>query len=226
MIYAIYGLLFGLIIPYMARRFSKFMPATPAYALYRMLKPNKSVSGAKKKTNPQYQKLMNRYGMRSIGWGIVTAALSYLAAERFGVEQIGWHLAFIWILLLLCEIDNRMCLLPDILTIPLLLLGFTFAVFLGAWVMPAESVIGALGGYIVPVVASLFLVWKHKDVFGGGDIKLLTALGAWLGLELLLYVIILSCIIFGIYAVLKRKRVGAFGPSIVAAAIMIAFYFF
>ena len=39
MIYAAYGLVFGLFIPYLARCFSKFMPATPAYALYRILKP-------------------------------------------------------------------------------------------------------------------------------------------------------------------------------------------
>ena len=44
MIYAAYGLVFGLFIPYLARRFSKFMPATPAYALYRILKPVRSVS--------------------------------------------------------------------------------------------------------------------------------------------------------------------------------------
>lgn len=226
MIYALYGLIFGLLIPYFARRFSKFMPATPAYALYRIIKPNKSVNGAKKRSNPQYKKLMNKYLMRSIGWGIVTSALSYLAAERFGIHHIGWYLAFVWVLLLLTEIDNRMYLLPDILTVPLLLLGFAFAVFFGVWVTPVESVIGALGGYIVPVFASLFLVWKHKDVFGGGDIKLLTALGAWLGLELLLYVIVLSCLIFGIYALMKKKRAGAFGPALATAAIMIAFYFF
>lgn len=226
MIYALYGLIFGLLIPYFARRFSKFMPATPGYALYRIIKPNKSVNRAKKKTNPQYIKLMNKYLMRSIGWGIVTSALSYLAVERFGLEHICWYLSFIWILLLLTEIDNRMFLLPDILTIPLLLLGFAFAVFFGIWATPVESVIGALGGYIVPVFASLFLVWKNKDVFGGGDIKLLTALGAWLGLELLMYVIVLSCIIFGVYALMKRKRAGAFGPALATAAIMIAFYFF
>ena len=39
MVYVICGLVLGLLIPYMARRFAKFMPATPAYALYRLTKP-------------------------------------------------------------------------------------------------------------------------------------------------------------------------------------------
>lgn len=226
MIYALYGLVFGLLIPYLARRFSKFMPATPAYALYRMIKPVKSVSGAKKKTNPQYQKLMNKYRMRSIGWGIVTAAISYLAAERFSDIYIVWYLGLIWTLLLLTEIDNRMCLLPDILTVPLLIGGFAYSVFVSQWVIPAESVLGATAGYALPVVASAFLVWKNKDAFGGGDIKLLAALGAWLGFELVVYTMILASVLFTVYAMVRRCRVGAFGPALTVAAIMIAFYFF
>ena len=48
MIYALSGLLFGLLIPYMSRRFAKFMPATLAYALYRIVKPVRRVSAAKR----------------------------------------------------------------------------------------------------------------------------------------------------------------------------------
>ena len=129
MIYAAYGLVFGLFIPYLARRFSKFMPATPAYALYRILKPVRSVSCAKRAGNPEYRRLMTRYRMRSIGWGIVAAAISYLAAERFSDIYIVWYLGLIWTLLLLTEIDNRMMLLPDILTVPLLIAGFAYSVF-------------------------------------------------------------------------------------------------
>lgn len=226
MIYAFYGFVFGLLIPYLARRFAKFMPATPAYALYRILRPVKVVPFAKRATNPVYGKLMNKYRMRSIGWGIVAAAISYLAAERFSDIYIVWYLSLIWTLLLLTEIDNRMFLLPDILTVPLLIAGFAYSVFVSQWVIPVESVIGAVVGYVLPVLASAFLVWKNKDAFGGGDIKLLAALGAWLGAELVIYTIILACALFGSYAMLRKMRVGAFGPAITIAAIMIAFYFF
>lgn len=224
MVYILWGFLFGILIPYMARRFAKFMPATAAYALYRLLWPVKTVSDERKRRNPCYQKLMSAYVMRSLGYGILTAAISYGAFGRFGAESIWWYLAFIWILLLLLEIDYKTMYLPDILTFPLLLTGFLYAVLIGVWVGPAESSIGAAAGYVLPVFASLLLVWKNKDVFGGGDIKLLSAIGAWLGVESLLYTIILSCLIFGIYALLKRQRSGAFGPAIAIAAIIVAFF--
>ena len=158
--YAVYGFVFGMLIPYMSRRFSKFMPATMAYAVYRLVKPNQTVSKQKRAENPRYGKLVRRYLMRSVGWGILAAALSYLALHKFGSQYIGWHLAFIWILLLLTEIDNRMQLLPDILTVPLLLLGVAYAAFTGSWVVPAESAWGAGLGYLVPAAASLPFVFQ------------------------------------------------------------------
>lgn len=223
MIYAVYGFIFGLLIPYISRRFEKFMPATLAYGLFRTVWPNQSVSREKKKKNPKYQKLMKSYQWRSLMYGLVVSALSYFAFLRFGSSSAGWYLSFIWILVLLAEIDYKMMLLPDILTFPLLLTGLCFALFHGVGMGVADSIIGATAGYILPVIASLFLVWKSKEVFGGGDIKLLSAIGAWMGLENLLFVIIASCVIFGVYALVRRKRVGAFGPAIVLAALIVAF---
>ena len=47
--YIFIGFAFGFAIPYLARRFSKFMPATFACALYRIFRPNKTVSKEKRK---------------------------------------------------------------------------------------------------------------------------------------------------------------------------------
>lgn len=225
MTYVILGFFFGLLIPYIARRFEKFMPATAAYGLYRIFKPNRSVSRAKKKSCTPYLKLMKEYKIYSFGWGVATSAISYFTLLSFGANA-GWALFFVWTLLLLFEIDKRMFLLPDILTIPLLIVGFCYSAVFGGWIIAPESAIGAFAGYFLPVIASMLLVWKHSDVFGGGDTKLLAAVGAWVGLENLLYVIILSCFIFGIYALLNRKRDGAFGPAIVVASLIVIFTFF
>ena len=227
MIYALYGFLFGILIPFIARRFSKFMPATPAYAIYRILKPVKTVSKQKRRNNPLYQKLMRKYVMRSIGWGIFCAGLSYLCYTGFAGANhpVNWYIGCLWTLLLLTEIDKRMEILPDILTFPLLIAGFLCASInsIGSFVDPMESALGATAGFILPVVASAFLVWKDENALGGGDIKLFSALGAWLGVEHLLYTIILSCFIFAVEALIKKQRAGAFGPSIVWATILIAF---
>lgn len=226
MAFLVSGFIFGFLIPYMARRFSKFMPATMAYGLYRLIWPVRRVSKEKRNKNGKYKKLAEQYFMRSLGWAIVTAALSYCV---YSCLNSGFYLALIWMLLLLYEIDERMLLLPDIITVPVLILGFLQASLLpvsGAdLVSPAlASAIGAAVGYVLPVVATLFMVKKHPDAFGGGDIKLLSGVGAWLGFEAVPLVILLSSIIFGFYCLAKRARAGAFGPAIVIATIVLVFF--
>lgn len=232
MIYAFYGFIFGLLIPYMARRFAKFMPATPGYALYRLIWPVKRVRREKRRTSAAYQKLKRKYLMRSVGWAIVCAALSYCAFAVFNGVNTAWLLALIWPLLLMYEIDERMLILPDMLTVPLLIAGFLFAAGQGCGfsefpVTPAMlSASGAAAGYLLPVLASLFLVKKYPLAFGGGDIKLLAACGAWLGLEAVPYLILLSSAVFAVFSIVKRQRAGAFGPSIVIAALALVFFNF
>lgn len=226
MIYAVYGFVFGLLIPYISRRFAKFMPATMAYALVSLCKFSKKVTSEKWEKSLTYTKLRREFFYRSLLCGIVTAAVSYFAYAHFGSRGLWWQLYFIWSLLLLAEIDYRMFLLPDILTVPLLILGFTASCWGWGHISGAESALGAVGGYFLPVLVSLLFVWKNKDAFGGGDIKLLAALGAWLGFEKLLYVIVVSAVLFILYAAIKRQRSGAYGPAIAIAGIIVAFYFF
>ena len=220
MLYALFGFLFGFAVPYMARRFGKFMPATFAYALIQLLKPEKLIIN--KRTLPK----LKAYFWRSFMYGLVTAALSYMVVWRFGEGLVWGPLLFVWILVLLSEIDYRIYLLPDILTVPLLLLGFAFVAFGGGWIGVSQSASGALAGYFLPVLASLFIVWKHRDAFGGGDIKLLAGIGSWLGVDGVLWVILLSCLLFCVYALIFGRRQGAFGPAISISAIIIAFWFF
>ena len=224
MIYAVYGFVAGFLIPYMSRRFAKFMPATPAYALYRLGKPNKTAR--KVKFSTRYKQLKRKYLSRSLVYGALSALLSLLAFWRLGEEHLFWYLAFVWILLLLAEIDLKMLLLPDILTIPLLIGGFVFAAFFGVNVSAEESAAAAMAGYVLPVVATLLMLWRSVDAFGGGDIKLLSAIGAWLGLEGVIYTILLSCLVFGLYSAVRRQRAGAFGPSLSVSAVIILLWLF
>ncbi len=229
MLYIIIGFAFGFIIPYLARRFSKFMPATFAYAVYRIFHINASVSKQKRLNNPQYKKLATRYFMRSLGWGITTAATVYLACSFLPPNEKPWIAFLIISLFILCEIDKRMFLLPDLITVPLLISGFAYASFAGGLLSDTtadavqNSSLGAVYGYILPVIASLFLIKKHPDVFGGGDIKLLSAMGAWFGIVNVPIIILLSCIIFALTCFIKKQRKGAFGPSIVLASLIVLF---
>ncbi|MBO4284624.1 MAG: prepilin peptidase [Alphaproteobacteria bacterium] len=219
MIYIFSGFVFGLLIPYIARRFSKFMPATMAYGLYRLVWPIKTVCRQKRLHNVKYQRLKRQYIMRSIGWGIVSAGLSYAAHICLPSD---FYIALIWILLALYEIDKRMFLLPDILTVPLLILGFVFAATRADFAL--LSALGAAAGYILPVISSLLIVKKYPEAFGGGDIKLLAAVGAWIGLSNVPILLVASCIVFGAFCLIKHERTGAFGPAIVISTIGLVFY--
>lgn len=219
-VYVLCAFLFGIMVPYMARRFAKFMPATFAGAVVEMFRPVKKVR--KYYTLRLYKKFV----CRSIIIGIVTATITAGAYRHFTYFELGWIVCFIWALILLAEIDYRTFLLPDILTVPLLIIGFAFVAWNVAFVSVEESALGAVIGYFLPVMVSMIIVWRKKDAFGGGDIKLLAALGAWLGSEGLLYVIVLASVAGCIYAILWRKKTLAFGPMLALAGIVVAFWLF
>lgn len=216
MIWIFASFVFGGLVPYMARRFAKFMPATPAYALYRLIKPNKHTC----RENEKYRQLKKKYMLRSLLYAFMSAGVSAVVVYKFGVLSQAWWIGFVWALILMAEIDFRMFLLPDILTVPLLICGFVFATTFNPNVSAFESATAALLGYFIPVLATVLMLWKNKEAFGGGDIKLLSAIGAWIGVEGLLYTILMSCVIFGICMFIKRQRTGAYGPALAMAAII------
>lgn len=230
MLLVICGFLFGCLIPYIARRVGKAMPATAGYIILRIFWPVHHLPRTKLNSNQHYAELFKRYIMRSIGWGIFCAALSYMFGTMFLSRFIYYHLAFLWIMLLLVEIDKRFMLLPDTFTVTLLILGFLYAAYQGPWITVAtpefltyaqQSALGASFGYFLPVIASMALVWKHPDAFGGGDIKLLAAIGAWTGPEMVSYVILGSCLFFAASCLINHRRVGPFGPAIIYATLLL-----
>ena len=220
MIYILSAFVFGLFIPYAARRFAKFMPATFAGALIELFRLEKREKGYRKHS------LYRKFLWRSVLCGLVAAGLTGFAMQHFGTLGLGFLMFYLLGLLLLAEIDYRTFLLPDILTVPLLLAGLLTSVLHVGFVTPEESVFGAVIGYVLPVLVSLLIVWRNKEAFGGGDIKLLSAIGAWLGIEGLLYVVALSSVLGLFYGLIRRQRSLAFGPMIALSGILVAFFLF
>jgi leader peptidase (prepilin peptidase) / N-methyltransferase len=168
----------------------------------------------------------------------LTGILSAAVAWKFGV---GWELVgalvFTWFLVALAFIDIDTQLLPDSLTLPLVWLGLLAALmapYVGlvpsqnaALPIPlADAVIGAVAGYM-----SLWLVYHaykllmKQEGMGQGDFKLLAAIGAWLGWQMLLPTILFSAavgaIIGKIMLSLQKKDSAtthiSFGPYLAAA---------
>ena len=133
---------------------------------------------------------------------LATGLLSAVVAWHFGA---GWTavfaLIFTWALIAAAGIDFDEQLLPDLITLPLLWLGLL--VSLGAnpdgsplFVDPRSAIVGAAAGYLS--LWLLYHVYKKltgKEGMGYGDFKLLGALGAWMGWQLLPLIIILSAVV-------------------------------
>lgn len=216
MLFIFCAFVFGFCVPYMARRFNKFMPATFAGALVELFRHEKKTKAIRK--NKLYKKFM----WRSFMCGLLNALLVALGVCFATNISPAFLTLYICLLVLMAEIDFRSMLLPDILTIPLLLVGFFVACFGLSNMQIEDSVVGAMVGYFLPVLVCLLIVWYKKDAFGGGDIKLLSALGAWLGVESLLNVVAVASILGIVYAIVKRKSSLAFGPMIAIAGIAVA----
>lgn len=156
---------------------------------------------------------------------LAAALLAVAAISHFGPTPQGWLAVLLsWALLTLTAIDIRHQLLPDIITLPLLWLGL-LANSQGLFTDLHSAVIGAAAGYLVLwAVFWIFKLLTGKEGMGHGDFKLLAALGAWLGWQLLPLVVLLSSLVgalIGIAAIViagrDRHLPMAFGPYLAIA---------
>ncbi len=169
----------------------------------------------------------------------LTGVLSALVAWQLG---FGWPLlaglTLTWFLVALACIDIDHQLLPDQLTLPLLWLGVLVSLWgpqPGGAPVPVDlrsSVIGAVAGYLsLWSVYHLFRLATGKEGMGYGDFKLFAALGAWLGWQMLLPIVLAAAAVGAAVGLVilsaKKKDRGTpipFGPFLAAAGwIMLMF---
>lgn len=162
----------------------------------------------------------------------ISALMSGFVAWHFG---FGWMamtaLIFVWALIALAAIDLNTQLLPDDITLPLLWLGLL--INMGQGFSDIHSaIIGAVSGYLS--LWSIYWIFKlitGKEGMGYGDFKLLAAIGAWLGWQMLPLVLLSSslvgaCVGIGLItaAKLKNNMPIPFGPYLVGGAIIALFW--
>ena len=163
---------------------------------------------------------------------LLTAVLAAVCAWRFG---FGWEallaIGLTCVLVAISLIDADTQLIPDSIVYPLLWVGLTMSLFHpmpGAqtlFIPPKDAIIGALAGYLsLWSVYQLFKLVTGKEGMGYGDFKLLAALGAWLGWQMLHIVILISAVVgavVGIAMIVFRGRDRQlpipFGPYLAAA---------
>ena len=159
---------------------------------------------------------------------LATGALFFFCAWRWGLTPVAlaWC-GFAAALLTLALIDWDTTLLPDNITLPLLWAGLIAAALGLSHVPLADSLWGAVGGYL-----SLWLVYwgfklaTGKEGMGFGDFKLFAALGAWFGWQALIPIILMSSVIGAVIGIAMKFSSGLregghipFGPFLAGAGL-------
>jgi len=223
LLYLFSGFIFGGIIPFAARRFGKLIPMDPGLILLNLLHRPHFPKIKDVKRQKLHKNLWRRLWIASFLWGIFMAKLFFLCDYLLPTSYLIWGGVFCWILGISMAIDAKYWLLPDFFTIPLILLGYLFC-YQNFQIGVQSALIGSMGGYLI-CVFSVFLMglFSKKTMFGGGDLKMITALGAWLGLLGLNYTLVISFLFFIVCNILPLQKKGAYGPALGLAAIAVFF---
>ncbi len=160
-----------------------------------------------------------RYPLVELGTMVASLIVFYV----FGpTVQMLAGLVLTWVLIALIGIDADHQLLPDRLTLPLAALGLAVNSS-QIFVTPSAAIWGYVLGFLALwIVYMAFKLVTGKEGMGYGDFKLLAALGAWLGPQMLPLIVLLSSLVGAIIGIIllkitKKNMPFAFGPYLAIA---------
>lgn len=124
---------------------------------------------------------------------LVTGALFVTGYAIYGwTPLLAVRLAFACAMVVLFAIDLRHHILPNVITVPGIVIGLLVSLFLPTpgW---RSSLIGLIaGGGVLFVIAEAYYRFRGVEGLGMGDVKMLSMIGAFLGWELMLVTLILA----------------------------------
>jgi len=118
--------------------------------------------------------------------------------------------------------------IPDVISLPLILIGLIFALFPQNDITILQSLLGGAITFGFFYLIGLWYYWTRKtEGMGGGDIKYIAAIGTFFGPINSLYVIIVACavaLVVMIPLLRLKKEYFPFGPFIVIGAYVVMFF--
>lgn len=156
----------------------------------------------------------------------LTGALFVLVLNTFGLSwgtPVYWLFTAALVTITLIDFDHQI--IPDVISLPGIAAGLVASLLL-PWLPFLDSLIGVvLGGGILYAIAAGYELLTKREGMGGGDIKLLAMIGAFLGWKAILPIVFLSSLLGTVIAVPMMALKGAdrrfaipFGPFLAAAA--------
>jgi leader peptidase (prepilin peptidase)/N-methyltransferase len=145
----------------------------------------------------------------------VGGALLLLVVRRFGLSvEAAFVYAFLMALLAVTLIDWHHRIIPNEISLSFIVVGLVWSLL-----SPDQSLLGSAlgalaGGGGLYAVGAIYKLVKHSDGMGGGDIKLMAMIGAFLGLKLVLPVIVLASFFGSLYGIALLRRGGGGGTAV------------
>ncbi len=137
----------------------------------------------------------------------VTALSSFLLFSRFGISwSYLFYFSFLASLIVITVIDLFHQIIPDVISLPGIGVGL-IASFILPQLTFLNSLIGVLlGGGSLFLVATFYQWLFKREGMGGGDVKLLAMIGAFLGWKAVILTILLGSLIGSIIGVIVMMR--------------------
>ena len=139
---------------------------------------------------------------------LITMALFVLHGFVFGWSALLVpRLVFACAMVVLFAIDLEHQLLPNVITLPGIVVGLIASTVLPPGIV--DALIGvAIGGGVLWLIGEAYFRYSGQEGMGGGDVKMLAMIGAFLGWKLVLVTLVLSSItgsIIGLAVIAVRK---------------------
>ncbi len=178
-----------------------------------------------------------RFCRQAISWQypaveLAMALLSLALFAHFGPTLLyPIYFLFAAALLVIICIDFRHQIIPDVISLPGIVLGFALS-FVNPFLSWQDSALGILlGGGSFYLLAFLYYLCTRREGMGGGDIKLLAMLGAFLGWQAIPFVVFSSSLmgtVAGLWAMAKQRKGGQtvipYGPFLAFGGLLYLFF--
>ena len=158
---------------------------------------------------------------------LLTGILFFLVYQRLGPTWEGLEAAVLLsALVVISFIDLEHKLVPDVISLPGIVVGLLFGLL-----VPMNQVLDSLWGVLLGGGLFYLIALVSRGGMGGGDIKLIAMIGAFMGWKLILVTIFAAVLLGSLVAVallilrLKgRKDMIPFGPFLALGAFITLFY--
>ena len=163
---------------------------------------------------------------------VLTGALAVALFLRLGPTlAFAGYFAFAAALVVITFIDLDHQLIPDVISLPGIVVGLAFSL-VSPLVTPLDAALGVLaGGGTLLAVAWLYQTFRGQEGMGGGDIKLLAMIGAFLGWQSIFVTLFVGSVIGSIIGVglmlyerADTKLAIPFGPFLAGGALVYLFW--